>query len=206
MKLAAINGSPRKEGNTWHALNIACNELEKLGIETEIINIGHHEIRGCSACGSCRSGDCVFDIQDWIKEAKEKIYSADAIIIGTPVYYSGPAGTLKAFLDRLFYQSKGKLKHKPCAAIAAVRRTGGMPALEQIHNYFLISQMIIVGSSYWNVIHGTAPRDILKDTEGVGTITMLARNIAWVMKLIENGKGSVETPEPLVKEFMNFIR
>jgi len=210
MKVVAINGSPKGEGNTYHAIRLAADELEREGIEVEIIHVGHKAIRGCTACGGCgrnRNERCTIDdeVNGWIQKMKE----ADGVILGAPVYYAGIAGTMKAFLDRAFYvagANGGLFRHKVGAAVTAVRRTGGIPAMEQIHRYFSISEMLIATANYWNVIHGASPGEALQDDEGVQIMGVLGRNMAWLMKLVENGRGRVQEPGPLKKVYTNFIR
>lgn len=211
MKVLAFNGSPNKEGNTYHALKIVCQELEKEGIETEIINIGSKSIKGCIACWQCsknKNEKCVLpgdEVNEWIQRMKE----ADGIILGSPVYYSAVGGTMKSFLDRAFLVSGvngSLLRHKVGAAVAAVRRSGGLPTFNQLNNYLNYSEMIIPTSNYWNVIHGMSPGEVLKDEEGVQIMRVLGKNMAWIMKLVENDKGTVKKPEMESKAFTNFIR
>lgn len=210
MKVAAFNGSPKREGNTYHAIRLAADELEREGIEVEIIHVGNTVVQGCLACGTCgrnRNERCVIDddVNGWIQKMKE----ADGIILGSPVYYAGLNGTMKAFLDRAFFTagaSGGLFRYKVGAAVTAVRRTGGIPAMEQIHKYFSISEMLIATSNYWNVIHGGSPGEVLKDGEGVQLMQVLGRNMAWLMKLIENGRGRVQKPERIKKVYTNFVR
>jgi len=210
MKVAAFNGSPKREGNTYHAIRLVADELEREGIEVEIVHIGNKIIQGCLACGSCgrnRNERCVIDddVNGWIQKMKE----ADGIILGAPVYYAGIAGTMKAFMDRAFYTAgaSGSLfRHKVGAAVTAVRRTGGIPVVDQIHRYFSISEMQIATSNYWNIVHGGSPGEMLKDQEGVQIMEVLGRNMAWLMKLIENGRGRVPEPERLQKVYTNFVR
>lgn len=211
MKVLAFNGSPNKEGNTYHAIKIVCQELEKEGIETEIINVGSKAVRGCIACWQCtknRNEKCVIlgdDVNEWIQKMKE----ADGIILGSPVHYSAIGGTMKSFLDRAFLVAGvngGLLRHKVGASVAAVRRSGGLPTFDQLNNYLNYSEMIIPTSNYWNVIHGMNPEEVLKDEEGVQIMRVLGKNMAWIMKLIENGKGTVKEPEKENKVLMNFVR
>lgn len=211
MKALAFNGSPKAGGNTFHALRIVTAELEKEGIETEIVHVGNKAIRGCIACGRCeenRDERCVIDgdeVNDWIQLMKR----ADGIILGSPVYYSAMAGTMKSFLDRAFYvagANGGMLRHKVGAAVVAVRRSGGLPTFNQLINYLTFSEMLIPGSNYWNVIHGTMPGEVLQDKEGVQIMRVLGRNMAWLMRLVEQGRGIVREPGKEAKVFMNFIR
>lgn len=211
MKVIALNGSPRKEGNTYHGLKIVTDELEKEGIETEIIQIGSKEIRGCTACNGCaknRDEKCILpgdEVNDLIQLMKD----ADGIILGAPVHYSGIGGTMKSFLDRAFYVASNNnslFRHKVGAGIVAVRRSGGSAALDQLNHYLTYSEMVIASSNYWNIIHGTRPGEALKDEEGTQIMRILGKNMAWILKLIENGKGVVDKPEMERKSSMNFIR
>jgi len=209
MKVVAFNGSPKKEGNTYQAIKTVAEELEKEGIEVEIVQVGNKAVRGCLACNSCatnKNEKCVID-QDEVNEWIQKMKDADGIILGSPVHYSGIAGTMKSFLDRVFYVSgKGLLRHKVGAAVVAVRRSGGVTTFDQLNHYINYSEMLIPTSNYWNVIHGTAPGDAIKDEEGKQIMRMLGKNMAWLMKLVENGRGTVKEPERENKIFTNFIR
>lgn len=210
MRVAAFNGSPNKEGNTYHALRIVADELGKEGIETEIIHVGNKLIRGCLACGKCRKNRderCVTrdEVNEWIMKMKE----ADGIILGSPVHFSSISATMKAFLDRAFYvagNNGGLFRHKVGAAVVAIRRSGGLPAVDQLNHYLSYAEMIIPTSNYWNVIHGTAPGEALEDEEGVQIMRILGRNMAWLLKLVANGEGSVEEPRRERKVYTNFIR
>jgi multimeric flavodoxin WrbA len=211
MRVVAFNGSPNKEGNTYHAIKIVADELEKEGIVTEIVHIGNKKIRGCMACNKCRANldeKCIFE-GDVVNEMVQKLKEADGIILGSPVHYTDMAGTMKSFLDRLFYVSGANgnfLKHKVGVSVVAVRRSGGLTAVNQLNSYLNYSEMIIPTSYYWNVIHGKTPGEVLKDEEGVCTIKTLGRNMAWAMKLVENGKDTVKKPEKEEKVAMSFIR
>ncbi len=211
MKVVAFNGSPRKEGNTYQAIKIVTGELEKAGIETEIIHVGHKAIRGCIACGKCienRDEKCSFtgdDVNEWI----QKIKSADGVIFGSPVYYAGVNGTMKAFLDRAFYVANangGLFRHKVGAAVVALRRSGGVSTFDQLNHYLAFSEMLIPSANYWNVIHGTLPGEALQDEEGLQIMRVLGKNMAWLLKLVEKGRGVVEEPAMEPKTKMNFIR
>lgn len=211
MKVVAINGSPREEGNTCHAIKIAAEELEKAGIEVEILHVGNKAVRGCVACGGCiknKDEKCVLpgdDVNEWIQKMKH----ADGIIIGSPVYFSAIAGTMKSFLDRAFFVmgvNGGMMRGKVGASVVAVRRSGGLPTFNQLNNYISYAEMIMPTSNYWNVIHGAMPGEALQDEEGVQTMRILGKNMAHVLKLVENGKGSVEHPEKEEKVRTNFIR
>ena len=203
MKVIAINGSPKANGNTAYAISLVLEELEKEGIETEVIQVGNQPLRGCVGCGGCgRDGRCVFD--DQTNEWADKMAAADGVVIGTPVYYAGINGTLKSFLDRAFYRHGRRRRHKVGVGLAAVRRTGGMPALEDINRFFTISEMLVPSSSYWNVIHGAKPGDAQQDEEGKQTMRTLGRNMAWLLKMRQ--KGLEEAPERQPKISTNFIR
>jgi Multimeric flavodoxin WrbA len=210
MKVVAFNGSPKEEGNTFHGIKIVAEELEKEGIEVEIIHVGNKTIRGCLACNGCvRNLDekCVIkdEVNEWIQKMKE----ADGIILGSPVHYASVGATMKAFLDRAFYVTsvnKSMLRHKVGAAVVAVRRSGGVPAFEQLNNYINYSEMLMPTSNYWNVIHGTTPGEAKEDEEGKQIMRVLGKNMAWLMKLVEFGKGKIEEPKTERKVFTNFIR
>jgi len=210
MKVLAFNGSPKKEGNTWHAIKMVTAELENENIETEIVHVGNKLIQGCTACGQCaknKNEQCVLpgdEVNAWIQKMKQ----ADGIIFGSPVHYSAMAGTMKSFMDRAFYVAgvnDGMLRHKVGAAVVAVRRSGGIPAFDQLNNFINYSEMLIPTSNYWNVIHGARPGEVTQDEEGVQIMRVLGRNMAWLLKLIENGRGTVPEPERETKIYMNFI-
>lgn len=211
MKTLAFNGSPNKKGNTYHALQIVTEELEKEGIETEIIHVGNKAVRGCLACNQCakkKNEQCV-QTEDPVNEWIQLMKSADGILIGSPVHYSAIAGTMKSFLDRAFYVTGvngSMLRHKVGASVVAVRRSGGLPTFNQLNNFLCYSEMLMPASNYWNVIHGTTPGEAVKDEEGVQIMRTLGRNMAWLMKLVEHGKGVIAPPEQEGKVWMNFIR
>ena len=211
MKVVAINGSPKKDGNTYHGIKLAAEELDKNGIEVEIIHIGNKVVRGCMACGGCfknKDEKCVFN-DDIVNEAVQKMKNADGIILASPVHYSAIGGTMKSFLDRAFYVSGangGLFRHKVGASLAAVRRSGGLPAFNQLNNYIHYSEMFIPGSNYWNVIHGRTPGEALKDEEGTQIMRILGKNMAWLMSAIKNGKKSNPLPEKEDKIMTNFVR
>lgn len=211
MKVVALNGSPKKEGNTYQALQIVCEQLEERGIETEIVQVGSKNIRACLACNQCaknQNEQCSIkgdDVNDWIQKMK----NADGILLGSPVHFSSMAANMKAFLDRSFYVSavNGNLfRHKVGAAVAAVRRSGGLPTFSELNNYLNYSEMMMPTSNYWNVIHGTMPGEIHQDKEGAQIMRVLGKNMAYLLQLIENGKGKVEKPEQEQKILTNFVR
>lgn len=210
MKVVAFNGSPRKEGNTYHAIKVIAEQLENENIEVEIIHVGNKKIQGCTSCTSCfktRNEKCIVDdeVNEWIQKMKE----ADGIILGSPVHYSDITATMKSFLDRAIYvgsANNGLFRHKVGAGIIAVRRAGGLPALNQLNHYLSYSEMLIPTSNYWNVIYGAKPGEALKDEEGVQIMRILGKNMAWALKLIEFGEGKVQRPDAERKTYMNFIR
>jgi len=211
MKVIAFNGSPHPNGNTYHALNLVCNELEKEGIETKVVTVGNKMIGGCLACNKCiknKNEKCINDndkVNNWIQMIKE----ADGILLGAPVHYASIPGNMKSFLDRAFYvagMNNSLFRHKVGASIVAVRRTGGMPAFNELNNFLNYSEMLLPTSNYWNVIHGTSPGEILQDLEGVQTLQILGKNMAYLLKLIDNTKGKIIPPKTERKTVMNFIR
>lgn len=211
MKVVAFNGSPRKNGNTFHAIQMVAEELEKENIEVEIVHVGNKVIRGCLACGGCSRNmneSCVIkndEVNEWIEKMKE----ADGIILGSPVHYSAIAGTMKSFLDRAFLVTSvnnGMLRHKVGASIVAVRRSGGVAVFNQLNNYINYSEMLMPSSNYWNVIHGTEPGEALQDEEGKQIMRVLGKNMAWSLKLVAAGKNNVEEGKIEDKIFTNFIR
>ncbi|MDR0815764.1 MAG: flavodoxin family protein [Bacteroidales bacterium] len=210
MKVIAINGSPRPKGNTWVALHTAGEILSKEGIDFEIVQIGNKNIHGCIACGLCaknKDGKCGI-IHDDLNRFLPDIQAADGIILGSPVYYSGIAGTMKCFLDRLFYVSGANgnwMRHKIGAAVVAVRRSGGSMTLDSLNHYLTISEMIVPSSNYWNIIHGRLEGEALQDAEGIQIMQVLGSNMAWLLKLKQSGK-LMQPPLQEKKIQMNFIR
>lgn len=208
MKVLAINGSPKSNGNTAFALKKVMEELEKNNIETEMVTIGQKEIRGCIGCGWCSAQQktrCVFD--DEVNELLPKMIEADGLLLGSPVYYSGINGTIKSFLDRAFFVAAGngfKMRHKVGAALVAVRRSGGTASFDQLNKYFLISEMMVVGSCYWNIIHGLLPEEASQDLEGVSVMQTLGRNMAWVLQSLE--KNREQQPQLAQRIMTNFVR
>lgn len=208
MKVILINGSPRGKMCTYTALNEVAAELNRNGIDTEIFNIGNKPIRGCIACGKCAGNEnrCIFGDDDGVNEAIEKITEADGVIIGSPVYYSSPNGSLLSFLDRVFH-AKNSFAFKPAAAVLSARRAGTTASLEVINKYFMISNMPIVSSSYWNAVHGNTPEEVMKDEEGLQTMRNLARNMAWIIKSINMAEeAGLKKPEIDTNAKTNFIK
>ncbi|MEK6796968.1 MAG: flavodoxin family protein [Spirochaetota bacterium] len=206
MHVVALNGSPKENGNTAQALKLVTDELGKEGISSEMIHIGNKAREGCRACGSCaKTGVCII-ADDIVNGTAEKIERADGLILGSPVQYASIAGSMKNFLDRLFFSHRRIVRHKVGAAVVAVRRSGGMSAFQDLNSYLLITEMMVPASNYWNIIHGRSPGEIHEDEEGVQIMQVLGRNMAWMMKLIAHGKGVVTEPEAEQKRMTNFIR
>ena len=205
MKVIAINGSPHPEGNTAQSLRRVCEELEKEGIETEIITIGNKNISGCKACGACsKLGKCAFGDADGLNEIGVKMAAADGILIGSPVYYAGVNGTLKSFLDRVFYTYGGKFRMKPAAAVVALRRGGAIAAYDTINHYFGITEMLVVPSMYWNAVHGAVQGDCQQDAEGMQLMEAIGRNMAYLLKM--QAASNTPVPEKLQKIKYNYVR
>lgn len=205
MKVVAINGSPKHKGNTYYSLNIVCEELEKECVSTKILHVGNMKLKDCISCNRCKEGFCVHN-DDMLMKIIDEIYEADGLLLGSPVYYCGISGTLKNFLDRLFYAEDGRMRHKVGAAIASPRRSGGIPAFDQMNHYFNISEMLIAPTYYWNVIHGSSPGQVLEDSEGVSILRNLARNMTWLIKMKEATKDSLPPPNSYPRSWTNFIR
>lgn len=189
MKALLINGSPNKNGCTYTALREVADTLEAQGIGTEILWLGKAPIPGCMDCGKCRENPgCVFD--DIVNETAAQLDEFDAIVLGSPVYYAGPSGQICAFLDRLFHSSASRMAGKLGASVVSCRRGGAASAFDRLNKYFSISNMHIVGSQYWNQVHGFTPEDVRKDGEGLQTMRTLGQNMAWLMKCIESGRNA----------------
>lgn len=205
MKVLLINGSPKKEGNTFIALREVQQTLEAEGIETELIHVGHKPVHGCIACNRCvETGKCAFD--DIVNEVAAKFEQADGIVLGSPVYYASPAGTMVAFLDRLFYSSPFDKSMKVGAAVAVARRGGTTATFDVLNKYFTISNMPIAPSQYWNSVHGRTPGEALQDGEGLQTMRQLARNMAFLIKSIQLGKEKYGLPAHEERIATHFIR
>lgn len=206
MKVLLINGSPHKEGCTFTALNEVAKTLEKNGIETEILYLGVKPIAGCIACGKCSQlGKCFID--DKVNEILARCDEFDGVVIGSPVYYAGPSGQIRAFLDRLFYAGGRRFAGKPGAAVVSCRRGGATTAFDQLNKYFTISSMPIVSSQYWNQVHGAYAEQVLQDEEGMQTMRTLGNNMAWLLKCIQLGKeNGITLPEREPPVWTNFVR
>lgn len=205
MKVLMINGSPNAKGNTY----IALHEMEKIfaqeNIETEILHIGHRDIRGCIGCRKCReTGKCVFD--DIVNETAPKFEACDGLVVGSPVYYASANATLVAYLTRLFYSTRFDKTLKVGTAVAAARRGGLSATYDELNKFFGIVGMPIASGQYWNGIHGAAPGQAEQDGEGLQMMRTLARNMAFLIKSIADGKKKYGLPEKEPFQPMNFIR
>ncbi len=187
MKVLAINGSPHQKGVTFTAIKLVAEELDKAGISTEIMNVGSAGIRGCTDCLTCRrsnSGRCIID--DKVNEAIDKFAECDGLLLGAPAYFCGIPGPAKAFLDRLFYASQmaRPMHFKAGASVVALRRSGGITTLHQLNNYLMPSHIVMVPSQFHNGLFGKSPEEAMQDAEGVQTLRMLGRNMAWLMNTL----------------------
>ena len=204
MNVLLLNGSPHINGCTLRALKEVEKTLNSEGIETEIINVGNKEIRGCISCNTCsKTGKCVFD--DIVNEVAAKFEKADGIVIGTPVYYAGSNGTIISLLDRLFYSTQFDKTMKVGTSVISSRRAGSTSAFDEINKYFSICNMPIVSSSYWNEVHGFTAEDVEKDLEGLQTMRNLARNMAFMIKSINLGKEKYGLPQNEYGTFTSFM-
>lgn len=206
MKALLVNGSPRPKGCTFTALSELAKTLEENGIETEIIQIGNKDIRGCIACRKCHStgsGKCIFD--DIVNKVAPKFAEADAFVIGSPVYFASPAGGAVAFLDRLFFSTLNVDKTmKVGAAVVSCRRGGNTATFDMLNKYFTMTGMPVISSQYWNMVYGGSPEEVLQDEEGLQTMRTLGRNMAFLMKSIQLGKQQMGLPEKEQQVFTNF--
>lgn len=207
MKVLLLNGSPHKKGCTARALLEVERSLQEEGVQTETVTIGDQAIHGCIGCGVCsQKGSCVFE-EDPVNEVIGKMAGMEGLVIGSPVYYASANGTLYSFLDRLFYAGGRHFAFKPGAAVVSARRAGTTATLDTLNKYFTISQMPLVSSRYWNMVHGSTPSDVEQDLEGLHTMRTLGKNMAWLLKSIEAGKAAgISLPEQEQKPWTNFIR
>lgn len=193
MKVLLLNGSRREKGCTYTALSLVAKELEKAGIDTEIVYIGLNTVNG--------------KLDELVKECAAKMKEADGLVVGSPVYYASPTGEIQVFLDRFSGVAGGDMRLKPAAAIASARRAGTSTTLDVLNKYLMYNEMPVVSSNYWNMVHGSKPEDVLQDKEGVQIMETLGKNMAWMLKCLEAGKkAGVEAPEKTVKVMTNFIR
>ncbi|MFI3208847.1 MAG: flavodoxin family protein [Eubacteriales bacterium] len=208
MKVVLVNGSSNAKGCTYTALSEMVKVFHEAGVETEIVQLGKNPIRDCIGCGVCRNLDkqCVFK-DDIVNELIEKIAEADGVVFGSPVYYAHPSGRILSVLDRVFYAGSRAFAHKPGMAIASARRGGTTATFDVLNKYFTIAQMPIVSSTYWNMVHGNKPEEVMQDAEGLQVMRNGAQNMIWMMKCIEAGKATgVEAPEADRSSQTNFIR
>ena len=212
MKVLMLNGSFNPDGSTSAGLEIMAKTFAEEGVETEIVTVGAKPIADCIACGKCAElKRCVF-ANDAVNEFAEKTKTADGFVFASPVYYAHPSGRIMSFLDRLFFSTMNadryaSLRHKPCASIVVARRAGTSASFDVLNKYATISQMIVVGSTYWNEFHALTKEDVPEDPEGLQTLQNLARNMVYVMKCLKAGRDAGIMP-PATKEevFTNFVR
>lgn len=205
MKVLLINGSPRQHGNTNRALEEVAKQLQTQGIESEIVWIGTQPVRGCIACGKCKEkglGKCIFD-DDVCNKIIQKMNESDGLIVGSPVYYGTPTGSILSILHRMCYAGT-KLEGKPAAAVTVCRRGGATAAYQTLLMPFLMMNMPIVTSQYWNIVYGRAEGESAMDAEGMQIMRTLANNMAWMLKKIQTGEG--ELPQREKWNPTNFIR
>ena len=202
-KVLLINGSPKAHGCTATALDEMIRVFQREGVETELIHIGNRDIRGCVSCNSCgKTGKCVFE--DLVNETAPKFEAADGLVVGSPVYYASPNGTLLSFLDRLFYSTSFSKHMKVGAAVVSARRGGNTASYDVLNKYFTISGMPVASSTYWNQVHGFTAEDVKKDLEGLQTLRNLARNMTFLMRAIVEAKEKYGLPEVEKGAFTSF--
>ena len=207
MKTLLINGSARKNGNTFLALSEIAKTLNLQGIDTEIVQIGTKAVRGCIACGQCQMkqlGRCVFD-DDVCNRIVEKLDGADALIVGSPVYYGQPNGSVLSLIQRMFFSAGAKVQNKPAAAVCVCRRGGATAAFQTMNMPFQMMNMPVVTSQYWNIVYGRDAGEAALDAEGMQTMRTLGNNMAWLLKKIHDS-GNPDYPEREPWMPMNFIR
>ena len=203
MKVLLLNGSPHANGCTAAALKEMIRVFEAEGVETELIHVGNKDIRGCISCGNCsKTGKCVFD--DLVNEVAPKFEAADGLVIGSPVYYASPNGTILSFMDRLFYSTRFSKHMKVGAAVVSARRGGNTASFDVLNKYFSISGMPVATATYWNQVHGFTAEDVQKDAEGLQTMRNLARNMTFLMKVIADGREKYGLPKVEHGHFTSF--
>lgn len=208
MKVLLVNGSAKEKGCTYTALSEVADTLQQEGIDTEIAWLGAGALRDCIGCGQCNTKrpGCIFS-DDCINEMIAKAKESDGFVFGTPVYYAHPSGRVLSALDRMFYAGKSAFAHKPGAAVASARRAGTTASVDVLNKYFTIAEMPVVSSSYWNMVHGNRPEEVLQDKEGLQVMRNLAKNMAWLLKCIEAGKHQgIAIPANDCSVRTNFIR
>ena len=205
MKVLIINGSPRVDGNTTIAVNELVKTFTLEGVDTEVMQVGGKDIRGCIACLSCsQNGRCVFD--DVVNEVAQKLKEADGMIVASPVYYAQANSTLVSLLTRTFYSSKFDKSMKVGASVAVARRGGCSSTFDELNKFFTISGMPVVSSQYWNSLHGRDKGQAVQDEEGLHTLRLLARNMTFLMKSIALGKERFGLPERESRIYTNFVK
>ena len=205
MRVMLVNGSLHEKGCTYTALCEVEKALNANGIETEIFQLSGKGVNGCKGCWACKKlGKCVID--DAVNEFVEKAADFDGFVFGSPVYYASASGALVSFMDRVFYSGGKKLAYKPAAAVVSCRRAGASTTFDVINKYFTINNMLVVGSNYWNGVHGNCAEEVLKDEEGLQTMRILGNNMAWVLKCLQLGKEAGLEPVRERKIMTNFIR
>ena len=208
MKVLLVNGSSHLHGSTMRALEEMIGVLKAEGVETEVVQLGGAPLADCLQCERCReAGKCVIG-GDGVNEFVEKAASCDGFVFASPVYYAHPSGRILTFLDRAFYSCGGApFRHKPGAAVVSARRAGTTAALDQLNKYFMINEMPVVSSQYWNMVHGNTPDEVRQDAEGMQIMRTLGKNMAWLLRSIEAGKAAgVCLPEKEERARTNFIR
>lgn len=207
MKVMLVNGGPHEKGCTYTALAEIEKVLTEEGIESEIFWLGNRPIGGCISCGGCKgTGRCVFD-SDPVNRFLDRAGEFDGFIFGSPVHYAGATGAITSFLDRVFYANSSLFAFKPAAAVVSARRGGTTASWDQLNKYFGITQMPIITSQYWNMVHGNTAQQVLEDKEGLQTMRVLARNMAWFLRCKEAGeKAGVPLPKQEERAITNFIR
>ncbi|MCR5403635.1 MAG: flavodoxin family protein [Butyrivibrio sp.] len=202
-KILLLNGSPKANGCTATALNEMIKIFDEEGIETEVIHIGNKDIRGCVSCGYCeKNGKCV--VNDLVNEVAEKFEAADGLVVGSPVYYGSPNGTILSFMDRLFYSTSFSKQMKVGAAVVSCRRGGNTASFDVLNKYFTISGMPVASSTYWNQVHGFSAEDVKKDLEGLQTMRNLARNMSFMVKAFADAKEKYGLPTVERNAFTSF--
>ena len=212
MKVLMLNGSGNANGSTRAGLDIMAEVFAANGVDSEIVCVGAKPVRDCIGCNKCaEKGKCVF-ADDGVNEFVEKASAADGFVFGTPVYYAHPSGRILSFLDRAFFSNMwgtgaAAFRHKPAAAVVVARRAGTSASYDVLNKYFGISQMLNVGSTYWNEFHALTREDVPQDPEGVQTLRNLARNMAWIMKCLKAGRDAgILPPEAEADALTNFVR
>lgn len=205
MRVLLINGSPRERGNTSLALNEVSKTLQDEGIDTLTVQLGKQAVQGCIACGMCgRSGKCTYNDDLYYQVWRAVKDGIDGLVVGTPVYYGGPNGSLCALLDRVFYSLGPLLQYKAAASVAVCRRGGATSAIDRLNKYFTVMNMPVVSSQYWNIVYGQTPGQASLDEEGMQTLRTLGKNMAWMLKHLNAADaGSPERERPIRT---NFIR